>query len=791
MKRILPLVLTSILLFIYGNSYADPPPTFDLRDVSGENYVTSVKSQQGGTCWTHGAMAAIEGNLMMTGIWEAVGETGEPNMAEYHLDWWNGFNQHNNDDTDPPTGGGLEVHQGGDYLVTSAYLARSEGAVRDIDGQSYSTPPDRYDPSYHYYYVRNIEWYVAGEDLSHINTIKNKIMAYGVMGTCMCYDGAFIQSYIHYQPPSSELLPNHAIAIIGWDDNKVTQAPQLGAWLCKNSWGTGWGFSGYFWISYYDKYCCKHPEMGAISFQEVDTLAYDQVYYHDYHGWRDTKMEYDEAFNAFVATDDIQLKAINFYTAADSVIYSVKIYDRFEGGMLLDELSAKSDSIHHIGLHTVDLDVPVNFEEGDDFYIYLALSDGGQAFDRTSDIPVLLGARYRAIVTSYGEPDQSFYYSGGTWNDLYFVGDTTANFCIKGLAIKYGLDVSPDERFKSEGPVGGPFSPLSKTYQLLNKCDQAIDYSVTRDPSADWITLSGDVTGSLLPWGTANVTVEINSNAETLSEGAYFADLCFTNTTNHYGDTDHQVILAVGNSTLQYEWTLDTNPGWSTEEDWEFGVPTGDGGQYGGPDPESGFTGSNVYGYNLQGDYPNELQETHLTSDPINCMGLASVELKFYRWLGVEDPEWDHAYVRVSNDNMNWTTVWENTEEITDISWHEMDLDISAVADDQPTVYLRWTMGMTDSGWTYCGWNIDDIQIFAIGSTSLDSVTNLTITWNDPNIELRWSPVANASGYSVYRMSDPFAPPGEWQLLSDQQLETEFSEPIPAEKAFYVIVAVR
>jgi len=391
------------------------PSNFDLRNFNENNYVTSVKNQISGTCWTHGVMSAIEGNLLMTGNWKIYNEVNEPNLAEYHLDWWNGFNEHNNDDRNPSNGGGLIVHLGGDYMVTSAYLSRGEGAVyspnanddTEYDSNWYDIPPDRYNTTYQYFYPKDIEWYVAGSDLNNIDIIKHKIMTEGVIGTSMCYSGSFIKNYIHYQPKSSNLDPNHAIAIVGWDDNKTTQAPEgPGAWICKNSWGSGWGNDGYFWISYYDKHCCQHPEMGAVSYQDVEPIKYDNIYYHDYHGWRDTKTDCTKAFNVFTATSNEILNAVSFYTADNYVYYTIKIYDNFENGELIEELTRKSGIIDYIGFHTINLTDPVEIKTGDKFYIFLELSSGGE----------------------------SYYYSNALgWVDLYEFNET-ANFCIKGLS---------------------------------------------------------------------------------------------------------------------------------------------------------------------------------------------------------------------------------------------------------------------------------------------------------------------------------------------------------------------
>jgi predicted outer membrane repeat protein len=163
------------------------------------------------------------------------------------------------------------------------------------------------------------------------------------------------------------------------------------------------------------------------------------------------------------------------------------------------------------------------------------------------------------------------------------------------------------------------------------------------------------------------------------------------------------------------QFNLDTDPGWPVEGDWAFGTPQGAGGANGNPDTNVGYTGVNVYGVNLAGDYRVMVGGPYyLTAGPFDCTERQAVSVRFARWLNSDFYPFVGNTLEVSNDGQTWSVVWQaqEGENLADSEWQILEYDISAVADGQGSVYLRWGYEIiSDRAYPYSGWNIDDIEL--------------------------------------------------------------------------------
>ncbi|MCK4341205.1 MAG: hypothetical protein KAY37_05715 [Phycisphaerae bacterium] len=184
------------------------------------------------------------------------------------------------------------------------------------------------------------------------------------------------------------------------------------------------------------------------------------------------------------------------------------------------------------------------------------------------------------------------------------------------------------------------------------------------------------------------------------------------------GDSNIAAIsITVGGPAMIYSFPLDTDPGWPTSGEWAFGAPTGQGAsQYGNPDPTSGATGNYVYGVNLYGDYSiTPGGPYYVTLGPLDLSTATGVELKFQRWLNTDYQNYAYATIDVSNNGSTWVNTWDNGHSpITDSAWALYQYDISAVADNQAKVYVRWGYEIGTGAFAYSGWNIDDIEIWGV-----------------------------------------------------------------------------
>jgi C1A family cysteine protease len=198
------------------------PSARDWRSFNGNNYVTPVKDQQScGSCVSFGTCAAIEANIRI-----------RANNPQKAVDLSEAFMQF--------CGGGSCSGWG---LTSGLAYAKSTGVT---DEACFPYKPQNLPCS-----DRCSNWQSRLTKItdykahSTMEARKTAIASIGpvVAGMAVYSDFFAYKKGVYRVSSAATLRGYHCICVVGYDD-------AAGCWICKNSWGTGWGDQGFFNIAY-------------------------------------------------------------------------------------------------------------------------------------------------------------------------------------------------------------------------------------------------------------------------------------------------------------------------------------------------------------------------------------------------------------------------------------------------------------------------------------------------------------------------------------------------------------
>lgn len=103
---------------------------------------------------------------------------------------------------------------------------------------------------------------------------------------------------------------------------------------------------------------------------------------------------------------------------------------------------------------------------------------------------------------------------------------------------------------------------------------------------------------------------------------------------------------------------------------------------------------------------------TEMITSAINCTGQTSVKVRFQEFFRYYLPAGSEAVFLVSNDSINWVDLYHAETGLASNAGtpnaNTVEFDITAIAANQPTVYLNFTYR---GDWGFF-WEIDDIEVF-------------------------------------------------------------------------------
>ena len=233
---------------------ASIPTQYNLKNIIPEN--VKVRNQmQTNSCWAFATLGVLESNLGMRDKTASL-PTVAYDFSERHMNYASTRSAFLNNQTNE-YGFSRALGDGGNFWMASAYLTNGLGAV-DENSLPFENNEDNIDISEiqnkevktTLYDTKEFESVTAEEREKVMQSMKEHIVNYGgIYANVHGADLAGAKGYnnetgaMYSKDPETEAI-DHAVVIIGWDDNyskdnfNEEQKPsENGAWIVKNSWG--------------------------------------------------------------------------------------------------------------------------------------------------------------------------------------------------------------------------------------------------------------------------------------------------------------------------------------------------------------------------------------------------------------------------------------------------------------------------------------------------------------------------------------------------------------------------
>lgn len=497
----------------------------------GRKYQTAVKKQYGNTCWIYANIAAVEASMIKNGLADTSLDLSELHHIYFYY----------NRITDPldnitkdyvsflkngsmSTDFASYVDAGGENNSVTERLLNRVGPVSESLAPFTSKEQGYISSDFAFGHnaadVVGVKY--CGFSLENATIIKELIYTYGAV-TGGYYSVSSSKYYknvndtMTYYYPDTIDSTNHAITIVGWDDNYSASnfsqiPPGNGAWLCKNSWGTenflnssAGSVDGYLWISYYDgSYVNGNTTSAAFITEKANTDKY--LYQYDGSCYYMTDADKKSYLNIFKTKGmTAEMESINAVSVniGPSTGYSIKLYVNpvIKGGKIISyDFASESQhcSSNETGVYKTRLNTAVYVNKGDTFAVEIIMDNPASVigFSKSYSDSTTWHHDERESNTFYYQTTDGVYeeFVSGSYAIKAFTNDST-------LPSATGVTLSEEEITLGAG----------ETYNLSAGVSPSTALQQVRFSSTNTNVATVDGTGKITAVGNGTCQIKVTS----------------------------------------------------------------------------------------------------------------------------------------------------------------------------------------------------------------------------------------------------------------------------------------